>query len=98
MPAHTGTWAQDIDARMAVGDGDGFPYIHTEFVRQAGKLVGNRDVHITGGIFHQFDHLGGGGIRQDDLAGHKSLIQALPALVEAVIHPTNNPWIGWSIP
>ena len=78
MTAHAGTRAEDVDARVAVGKADGLPDIDPKFFRQAGELIGDGDVHIPGGVLHQLDHFGRGGIRFDDVTLDEDGIQVTP--------------------
>src|SRR5512138_441132 len=68
MTAHSRTRAEDIDAWVQVGKADRLPNIHAKLFGKPRELVRNGDVHVAGGVLHQLDHLGGGGIRFHDLA------------------------------
>ena len=63
-----------------VGQCDGFPDIHLELVGQAREFIGSRDINIAVSVFHEFDHLGRGGIRHDDVAGHESAVEVFAGL------------------
>jgi hypothetical protein len=71
VPAHTRAGLEDIYTRVAVGDRDRLPYVDAETVGQPGELVGNGYIHVPVGVLHQFDHLGRGSRRQDDLTLHE---------------------------
>ena len=66
MAAHTRSGPQDLHAGVVVGQVDRLPDIHPKFLGQAGEFVGDGDVDIAVGVFHQFDHLSRGGVGQQD--------------------------------
>ena len=68
MSADTGAGAKNLYARMTICERNGFPYIHAEFIGKAREFVGNGDIDITIGVFHQLDHFCGGCIGLDDFA------------------------------
>jgi hypothetical protein len=47
----------DGDAGVLVCEGDGFPDVDPALLRELGKLVRERDVHVAAGVLHQFDEL-----------------------------------------
>ena len=75
VPANPRPGIEDVDARVTVGQADGLPHIHAKFFGKTGKLVGNGDVYVAGGVLHQLDHLGCGCIGLDDVAFDKERIQ-----------------------
>jgi hypothetical protein len=70
--------AEDLHPRVAIGQRNGLPNIHSQPFCQAGKLIGDGDVHIAIGVFHEFNHFGSGGVGKDDFAFDKGGIQFAP--------------------
>ncbi len=74
-PPTPGPGLKILTRGMAVGQADRFPNVHTEFIGQAGKFVGDGDVDITIRILHQLDHFRCGRISLDDLAFDENRIE-----------------------
>ena len=69
----------DVDARMAVGAVDGMPNVDASFLGNTGEDVGQSDVDVTEGVFHQLAHFRRLIIREYDLAIAYALVELLRA-------------------
>ena len=90
VPAHAGARAQDLDPRVAVGQGDRLPHVDAEAIGQAGELVGRGDVDVAVGVLHQLDHLGRRGVGEHDLAAHEGGVQIAPRLGRRPVEPADD--------
>jgi len=98
VSTHTRTRIQNFHPRVPVCQADRLPNIHAKPVCQPGKFVGNGNIDIPVSIFHQLDHLCGGGIRQDDFPAHKGGIQITPCPGRCLGDTTDNAGVFHQFP
>ncbi len=80
VSANAGTRVENFYARMQTRNGNRFPHIHAEFIREAREFIGDGDVHVAVGVLHQLDHLRGGRVRFDNLSPDEGCVQVAPRL------------------
>jgi hypothetical protein len=91
----TDSWsrAENVDARVKIGEPDCFPNVNAEFLGKARKLVGKGNIHIAGGVLHKFDHLGCGRVRLDDCPFDKRGVKVAPGLGRFRCNAADHPGI-----
>ncbi|MCY1312788.1 hypothetical protein D9M70_632420 [compost metagenome] len=70
-----GTWLENVDARMAVGQPDELPNIDIQFVADNRQFVSKGDIYVTKTIFSQFAHFRGASIGNNTFAFHENLVE-----------------------
>ena len=68
VAAHARAGAEDVHARVLVGDADDLGHVHPADAADFGQLVGEGDVHGAEGVLHHLGHLGGVDVGDADLA------------------------------
>src|SRR6266851_3454294 len=69
--------AQDVDARMSIGEIDDLPHVNPITMADQRELVCKCDIGIAERVFGQLDHFGCARCRGDARASNKSLVKAL---------------------
>src|SRR5690606_28490265 len=68
VSADTGTWLENVYARMAVSELDKLPDVHIEPVADNRQLVCKGDVYVAEGVFRELAHLGSARVCYKQLA------------------------------
>ncbi|MNZ37425.1 hypothetical protein D3C78_548700 [compost metagenome] len=91
VTAYAATRLQDIDAGVAVGQGDQFPHIDALLVTDERQFVGKGDIDVTEGVLGQLAHLGGAGFGRDALPFfHKHLVDLGGGGGAGLVHATDD--------
>src|SRR5574341_117526 len=90
MPADARSRVKNVNARMAICHADGFPNIHAEFFGKPGEFIGKRDIYVSSGVLHQFDHFSCGGLCFDDFTFDKCRVEVSPGCGRFWRNASNN--------
>ena len=94
MTAHSRPGAQNIDARVTVGQVDELPHVNAHPLADEGELVGEGDVDVPEGVFRQLGHLRGSDVGEHQVAHTESAVQALCHLRCPRGQTTDDPGVG----